>query len=414
MKNVSLVYEMTDEIRKSVNSMENVMDDEALMYVIQRMVLDDDRTSSMSLSEKSDIAEGIFSSIRRKLDFLERYLADPDISEIMVNGCRDIFIEKKGQVIKVEESFPGERELEEVILRIASKVYREINERNPILDARLDDGSRVHAVYKNIAIDGPVLNIRKFPQKRISSEDLIDSGTLTEKVCELLRVLVKAGYNIFISGGTSSGKTTLLNCLSDFIPSDQRVIVIEDSAELDLSSIKNLVRMETRNANVQGKGEISMRNLIKASLRMRPDRIIVGEVRGGEVIDMISAMNTGHSGSLSTGHANSAEGMLSRLETMFLTSSSFPIDAVRGQIFSAIDIIIHMGRLSDGSRKVLEISELSEFTDGKICLNQLYLYDFDDKNDSGKLKWTGNMLKDSFRLEIAGYSDDEIKMLLEG
>jgi len=409
VKDTSLIYELTEEIRQSVNDLNSEQDDDSILHMIQKKVLNDQRTKSLSILGKSELADNVFNSLRKKLDFLEKYLEDPEISEIMVNGCDVIFIERNGKIQRVEKKFPGSSELEEVIRRIASKVHREINEMNPILDARLEDGSRVHAVYRNIAIDGPVLNIRKFPKKRIAMKDLIDMGSITEEAAGFLKKLVVSGYNCFISGGTSSGKTTFLNCLSDFIPKDQRVIVIEDSAELDLGNIENLVRMETRNANIQGRGEINMRDLIKASLRMRPDRIIVGEVRGGEVIDMISAMNTGHSGSLSTGHANSAEGMISRLETLFLTASSFPVDAVRGQIESAIDIIVHMGRLPDGSRKVMEISELTGISDGKIQLNTLYEYDFTADEGKGMLVPTENHMINTFRLGIAGYSQQNEK-----
>ena len=318
---IELIYEIASEVRERVNVMSQEIDDDVVMEEIQRFMMSDDRTKYLSLREKKNIMEGAFHSLRRELDFLEKYLDDPDISEIMVNGKDNIFIEKFGNIEKIREYFPTDKALEDVIIRIGAGIHREINERNPILDARLADGSRVHAVYKNIAINGPTLNIRRFPNHRITMEDLIRIGSITGEAAEFLKTMVVCGYNIFLSGGTSSGKTTFLNALSDFIPSDERVIVIEDSAELQLDGIENIVRMETKNANIQGVGEISMRQLIKASLRMRPDRIIVGEVRGEEVVDMIVSMNTGHDGSLCTGHANSAEGMLSRLETMFLTAS---------------------------------------------------------------------------------------------
>lgn len=409
MDQIETIYAITETVRQKLNHISGELDDDTVMTMIQEEVLSDQRTRTISLSDKRTIMEGVFNALRRELDFLEQYLEHPDISEIMVNGRDHIFIEKNGRVERIPEYFPSDRELEEIILRIASRIHREINEMNPILDARLEDGSRVHAVYKNIAINGPTLNIRRFPERRITMEELIQMGSITEEAADFLKKLVISGYNFFISGGTSSGKTTFLNCLSDYIPSDERVIVIEDSAELKLDSISNIVRMETRNANIQGRGEINMRHLIKASLRMRPDRIIVGEVRGGEVIDMISAMNTGHSGSLSTGHANSAEGMLSRLETMFLTAAAFPIEAVRAQIASAIDIIVHLGRLKDKSRKVLEISEIKGYEEGKIHLNPLYLYRFDEHGSSeGKLLKTGNRLINTTKLEMSqeGYGEE--------
>ena len=277
---------------------------------------------------------------------------------------------------------------------------------NPILDARLEDGSRVNAVYKNIAIDGPTMNIRKFPSNRITMEDLVNLDSVTLEAAEFLKTLVICGYNIFLSGGTSSGKTTFLNALSDFIPSNERVIVIEDSAELQLDKIENIVRMETKHANVQGKGEITMRSLIKTSLRMRPDRIIVGEVRGDEVVDMINSMNTGHAGSLCTGHANSAKGMISRLETMFLTAASFPIIAIRGQIASAVDVIVHLGRLKDKSRRVLEITEIVGVENGEVVLNPLFEYRIvhNEAGKHGELKRTENRMVNTLKLEMRGGS----------
>ncbi|MCI8283996.1 MAG: CpaF family protein [Firmicutes bacterium] len=372
------------------------------MAAIHREILLNPISRNLKLHEKQSAAEGVFNALRRELDFLEKYLKDPQISEIMVNGHDDIFIEKNGRIVKIPEYFPSSKELEEVIMRIGSKIHREINEMNPILDARLADGSRVHAVYKNIALNGPTLNIRKFPDTRIDMKELISLETVTAEAAEFLKQLVICGYNIFLSGGTSSGKTTFLNALSDFIPADERVIVIEDSAELQLDGIENIVRMETKNANVQGKGEINMKHLIKASLRMRPDRIIVGEIRGGEVMDMINSMNTGHSGSLCTGHANSARGMLSRIETMMLTASSFPIEAIRGQIASAIDIIVHLGRLKDRSRKILEITEVAGFQNGEIMLNPLFVYEIIKDKEGDRLMRTENPLKNTSKLIMQG------------
>ena len=409
---IDLIYSITDQIRSSLNGCRDEIDDRSVMEMVQQYVVNSPETERLSLTDKMAVSEGVFSSLRRDLDFLEKYMKQDDISEIMVNGCSNIFIERQGSIERIPEYFPGSRELEEVIMRIGARIHREINDLNPILDARLPDGSRVHAVSKSIAVNGPVLTIRKFPEHRIVMEELIERNSITREAADFLRELVAAGYNIFISGGTSSGKTTFLNALSDYIPRDERVIVIEDSMELQMDSIENIVRLETRNANVQGQGEITMRQLIKASLRMRPDRIIVGEVRGAEVIDMISAMNTGHDGSLSTGHANSASGMLSRLETMFLTAASFPIEAVRGQISTAIDIIVHLGRLKDKSRRVLEITEVAGMKDGEIILNPLYTFQISPAaeiqegsvggTEAGRLAPTGNSLVKKRKLEMKG------------
>jgi pilus assembly protein CpaF len=343
----------------------------------------------------------VYNRIRKDLSVLQPLADDREVSEIMVNGKDSIFIEKNGKVRRVDVRFETVEELEEVIRRIAAKVHREINELNPILDARLDDGSRINAVYKNVALNGPSLTIRKFPENRISMEDLLGFGTITEGAASFLRLLVVAGYNIFISGGTSSGKTTFLNVLSNYIPHDERIVVIEDSAELQITEIENIVRLECRNANVQGKGGVTMRHLIKSSLRMRPNRIIVGEVRGEEVLDMIQAMNTGHDGSLSTGHANSPKGMICRLETMYLQAADFPVEAIRRQISEAIEIIVHLGKTAEGLRKVLEISEVSGMSDGEIVLNTLYRYD----TECG-LTPTGNRLANDMKLRRRGLPPD--------
>ncbi len=403
---IYLTYDIGRIIRKKLNETDTVMDDDSIRTMIQKVVLESELTEQLGLNDKKILTESVFSSLRRELDFLQKYLEDPEISEIMVNGCDTIFIEKKGEIIKIPEYFPSEKELEEIILRIGARVHREINEMNPILDARLEDGSRVNAVYKNIAIDGPTMNIRKFPSNRITMEDLVNLDSVTLEAAEFLKTLVICGYNIFLSGGTSSGKTTFLNALSDFIPSNERVIVIEDSAELQLDKIENIVRMETKHANVQGKGEITMRSLIKTSLRMRPDRIIVGEVRGDEVVDMINSMNTGHAGSLCTGHANSAKGMISRLETMFLTAASFPIIAIRGQIASAVDVIVHLGRLKDKSRRVLEITEIVGVENGEVVLNPLFEYRIvhNEAGKHGELKRTENRMINTLKLEMRGGS----------
>lgn len=402
------IKEITEGVRAVINSKQEQLTDEEILTLIEDYVLHDQRIENYSFRKKGEVITGVFNATRKDLDLLQPYADDKEVNEIMVNGIEDIFIERNGKIEKLNIRFESTEELEEIIRRIAAKVHREINELNPIVDARLEDGSRVNAVYKNIALNGPILTIRRFPENRITMSDLLEGGTITPEASELLKMLVTAGYNIFISGGTSSGKTTFLNVLSEFIPKDERVIVIEDSAELQITGIENIIRLECKNANVQGKGEISIRQLIKASLRMRPNRIIVGEVRGAEVLDMIQAMNTGHDGSLSTGHGNSPEGMLSRIEAMFLQAADFPVDAIRSQIAEAIDIIVHLGKLPDKTRKVLEITEIEGYKDGKICLNPLFQYKVNAPfhsnggSSNGLLTPTGNHLKNTLKLERNG------------
>lgn len=410
-RDVFTLKEITEGVRSMINSREEQLSDGEVLELIENFILEDPRTECLNFREKSEVISSIFNITRKDLDLLQPYADDRDVSEIMVNGTDSIFIEKNGRVVKLNIRFETTEDLEEIIRRIAARVHREINELNPIVDARLEDGSRVHAVYKNVAINGPILTIRRFPENRISMEGLIKIGTISREAAEFLKTLVKAGYNIFISGGTSSGKTTFLNVLSEYIPSDERVIVIEDSAELQINGIENIVRLESKNANVQGKGEVNIRQLIKASLRMRPNRIIVGEVRGEEVLDMIQAMNTGHDGSLSTGHGNSPEGMLSRLEAMFLQAADYPIEAIRAQIAEAIDIIVHLGRLPDKSRKVLEITEIKDYTGGKIEINPLFKFELNQKNlesrsefshPDGSLVKTGNAIMNTMKLKMKG------------
>ncbi len=398
--------EIIAEIRKIITETQLKTADEDILMLIEDYILSDKRLIMLSYKAKKNTIDSVFNATRMELDILQPLAEDNQVNEIMVNGIDHIFIEKNGKLEKSDIRFESREQLEEIIRRIAGKVHREINELNPIVDARLEDGSRINAIYKNIAINGPILTIRKFPQNQISMDDLIKNDSISSEAAEFLKILVKGGYNIFVSGGTSSGKTTFLNVLSNYIPKDERVIVIEDSAELQITAIENIVRMETKNANVQGKGEITVRQLIKTSLRMRPDRIIVGEVRGSEVLDMIQAMNTGHDGSLSTGHANSPAGMLSRLETMFLTAADFPIEAIRSQLASAIDIIVHLGKLSDKSRHVLEITEVEAYDSGQIILNPLFKYQINRENENiwqtGKLTSTGNRLKNIEKLEMKG------------
>ncbi len=353
-KQKMLIEKIRGELSKNTDDMS---DAEAFSF-IEDYVFSRKEFWGTSTEEKAVFIKRAFCCIRCRLGVLQPLVEDESISEIMVNGKENIFVEQNGSIKQLDEYFDTTAELEEVIRRIAAAVHREINELNPIVDARLSDGSRVNAVYKNVALGGPVLTIRKFPKAAITMKQLIQTQTVTEEAAVFLKTLVESGYNIFVSGGTSTGKTTFLNVLSEYIPSTERVIVIEDSAELQLRNVDNLVRMECRNANVTGKGAVSMADLIKSSLRMRPDRIIVGEVRGGEVLDMIQAMNTGHDGSLCTGHANSVQGMMKRLEAMFLQAATFPVSAIRSQIAEGIDIVVHLGRMSDKKRRVLEISEV--------------------------------------------------------
>ncbi len=360
------------------------VDDDEIREVIAAIVTEESRQQYLSLTEKREIMEGVFNSMRG-LDVLQPLVDDPSITEIMINGPDHVFVEQAGRLYRKDVSFETNEKLENVILNIVSKVNRTVNEANPIVDARLLDGSRVNVVLPPIALDGPTVTIRKFPEDPMTVQKLIAYGSITPEVAELLERMVKAKYNIFISGGTGSGKTTFLNALSNFIPKDERVITIEDSAELQIKGVANLVRLETRNANMEGKGEVTIRDLIRSSLRMRPERIVVGEVRGAEALDMLQAMNTGHDGSLSTGHSNSTKDMLSRLETMVVSGNSIPIEAIRQQIASAIDIIIQLSRLRDKSRRTIEITELVGYEDGKIILNPLYRFVEEGEDKEGRI-----------------------------
>lgn len=387
-----LYRKILEEARMRMSREECYISNERAVEIIEETVMDIGGPMGLSFREKKSITEYLFNITRRELDILQPVADDTGIREIMVNGPKKIFVEKDGTMIKLPMEFESQEHLEELIRRIAAGVHREINDINPIVDARLADGSRVNAVYGNVAIEGPILTIRKFPEGKMKMEDLIRMNTITEEAAEYLKGLVVTGHNIFVSGGTSSGKTTFLNVLSDYIPSNERVIVIEDSAELRITEIDNIVRLETRNANSQGKGAVGIRELIKTAMRMRPDRMIIGEVRGGEALDMLQALNSGHDGCMSTGHAGSAEGMMYRLETMVLTAESFPLDAVRRQIATALDIVVHLGRFSDMSRKVLEISEVEMRSDGSIGMNRLFEY------REGSLERTGNKLKNRSKI----------------
>ncbi|OUQ55113.1 pilus assembly protein [Tyzzerella sp. An114] len=389
MTDFSEVISQLKDIINQNKDMNEIFEDDDIMNLIRSAVSEYSSQRYLSISEKAFLIETLFDSMRG-LGVLEPLIKNPEITEIMVNGPNDIFIERKGRVYKSDYKFPNNEELERIIQNIVSSVNRTVNESSPIVDARLKDGSRVNVVLPPIALDGATVTIRKFPEKPITIDDLLRFGSITKEAAEFLEKLVCAKYNIFISGGTGSGKTTFLNALSNYIPKDERVITIEDSAELQIKGIENLVRLETRNANVEGKGEITMRDLIKSSLRMRPERIVVGEVRGGEALDMLQAMNTGHDGSLSTGHSNSTRDMLSRLETMVLTGAQLPLDAIRQQIASAIDIIIQLSRLRDKSRKVVEICEMIGYKDGEFILNPLYIF---EEEKEVKQKVIGKLIK---------------------
>lgn len=382
------------------------MSNEELEENIEALVSERLGVQYCSIEQRVSIVQQIYSSIRG-FGLLDTILTDDTITEVMINGPDHIFIEQKGHLFRLDKHFESERRLEDIIQRIVGPAGREVNQANPICDTRLSDGSRVNVVLPPIALCGPTLTIRKFSKTPMTIEKLIEYESLTQDIADKLELLVKAKYNIFISGGTGSGKTTFLNALSNYIPKDERVITIEDSAELQIAGIDNLVSLETRNANVAGAGEITIRDLIKSSLRMRPERIIVGEVRGGEALDMLQAMNTGHDGSLSTGHANSTEDMLSRLETMVLQGAAgLPLDAIRQQIASAVDIIIHLSRLRDKSRKTVEITEVLGLEDGRIKLNPLYVFEEDENSTlekvSGSLKRTNNRLVNDYKLKLSG------------
>lgn len=394
----SISREIIKTVRKELGIKADSENEFEIYKKIENIVTEDERLFNFSFKEKASLAKKIYLTIRKDMGILEPYCMDEDVTEIMVNGYENIFVERRGIIEKIDLQFFSCEELEELIRRIAAGVHREINELTPIVDARLPDGSRVNAVYKNVALNGPILTIRKFPKKAFNMTDMVVFETITDEAAEFLKEMVRCGMNIMISGGTSSGKTSMLNVLSQFIPKEERVIVIEDSAELQLDSISNLVRLECRNSNVQGKGAVDMKSLIKSSLRMRPDRIIVGEVRGAEVVDMLQAMNTGHSGSISTGHANSAKGMLRRLEAMALQGADFPIESVRNQIAEGIDIMIHLGRMPDRSRKVLEISELCGYEEGKYLENPLFKYDVERG-----LIYTGNKITRREKLQLGCY-----------
>ena len=388
----------------------STMSDEDLEEKVEEIVFQRLGGRYCSIEQRLSIMQQVYSSIRG-FGLLDSIINDDTITEVMINGPDNVFIEQNGRLFKLDKRFESQKRLEDVIQRIVGLAGREVNQANPICDTRLPDGSRVNVVLPPIALCGPTLTIRKFSKTPMTIEKLIQYGSITQEIADKLELLVKAKYNIFISGGTGSGKTTFLNALSNYIPKDERVITIEDSAELQIVGVDNLVSLETRNANTSGAGQITIRDLIKSSLRMRPERIVVGEVRGGEALDMLQAMNTGHDGSLSTGHANSTEDMLSRLETMVLQGAAgLPLEAIRQQIASAVDIIVHLSRLRDKSRKTMEITEVVGYENGKIILNPLYVFEEDENSTmtkvSGSLNRTANPMQNTFKLRLAGVKED--------
>lgn len=414
---------MKQELQEMVHQrldMSTELSDEAIGDVIDEVIMEKSRNMYMSSVTKLTLRQELFNAIRR-LDLLQELIDDKSVSEIMVNGADSIFYERNGKIYTWDRHFESREKLEDVIQQIVSRANRQVNESVPIVDARLSDGSRVNVVLDPVALNGPILTIRKFPEEAITMEKLIEWESLSQEAADYLKILVQAGYNIFISGATSTGKTTFLNVLADYIPKTERVITIEDSAELQLHDIANLVRMEVRQADAEGVSSVTLRDLIKASLRMRPDRIIVGEVRGPEALDMIQSMNTGHDGSLSTGHANSPEDMLSRIETMILMGSDMPLPAIRKQIASSIDIIIQLGRLRDRSRRVTEITEVLSCDQNGYVLNKLF--QFNERDDllretsvygnapekvRGGLDRTGYRLMNRRKLRAAALESPEI------
>ena len=381
------------------------VEDEELTRIIYRVLREAESREYLPLNVKTALGRELFNAFR-KLDLLEEFLEDDEITEVMINGTQNIFYEKKGRIFQSDKRFLSKEKLEDVIQQIVAGANRLVNEASPIVDARLADGSRVNVVLAPIALNGPFVTIRKFPTESITMKQLIAWNSISEEVAEFLALLVESGYNIFISGGTGSGKTTFLNALSQYIPKDERIITIEDNAELRILDVPNLVSLEARNANVEGTGEVTIRQLIKSALRMRPDRIIVGEVRSAEAIDMLQALNTGHDGSLSTGHANSPEDMLSRLETMVLMGMELPLTAIRRQIASGIDVIVHLGRLRDKSRKLLEVSEVMDYREGEIHLQTVYRYE-ETGEENGKIQGVWEKkgeLKHTGKLLAAGYN----------
>lgn len=375
--------------RKLMESLQEYREakDEEIYQTIDELILQSGPECYIRLSERNELRTELFNSIRR-LDILQELLDDESVTEIMVNGTEGIFLEREGRLKRWEKRFFSQERLEDIAQQIVGKCNRIVNESSPIVDARLENGARVNIVMPPVALNGPVITIRRFPDRPVSMEQLLSWGTVSQEAVEFLEKLVCAGYNIFISGGTGSGKTTFLNVLSNYVPGDERIITIEDNAELQIQGVPNLVRLEARGANAEGEKAVTIRDLIKSSLRMRPDRIIIGEVRGSEAIDLLQALNTGHDGSLSTGHANSPADMLARLETMVLMGLEIPLPAVRRQISSAIDVIVHLGRLRDRTRKVLQILEILGYDveKGEVMTQILYEFEEEGEDDCGTIR----------------------------
>ena len=389
------IKEFVDLLRKELSGKEELLDKEEIEEFIKMRTLQEEDFKNLSLEEISNVISRAFYSIKNDMSVLTPYIEDDSISEIMVNSYNKIFVEKDGKIIQVNDSFFNTEEFEDVIRRMAGNVHREINELVPIVDARLENGSRVNAVYKNVAIGGPALTIRKFPESHITMEQLISFGTITEEASEFIKRLMNAGYNFFVSGGTSSGKTTFLNAISDYIPPSERVIVIEDSIELVINNVPNIVRLECKVGSAHNsKSDVGMDQLIKSSLRMRPDKIIIGEIRDGQALmNMLNGLNTGHSG-LCTGHSNSVTGMVRRMEALYMQVASFPIEAIDEQIAEGINIIVHLARLKDSTRKVIDVSEIYINENRRIGINKLFTL------EKGKLVKTGNNLINTSKLDF--------------
>ncbi|OBZ11530.1 pilus assembly protein [Bacillus sp. FJAT-27264] len=412
--NEEMFRALRGDIRAGLDVTSSVGNRELTAY-IEQTILERESLRYLTAQEKHELVKRLFDSFRG-LDVLQPLVDNPAITEIMINSHNDIFIEEEGVIRRLPLAFESGSRLEDIIQSIVSGVNRVVNDSSPIVDARLKDGSRVNIVLPPVALKGPAMTIRKFPEKPMTMNELVRRESLSEEAAELLQTLVEAKYNIFISGGTGSGKTTFLNALSQFIPSQERVITIEDSAELQIVTVPNLVSLETRNANTEGKGEITIRDLIRSSLRMRPNRIVVGEVRGAECLDMLQAMNTGHDGSLSTGHSNSARDMVSRMETMVLSAAELPVTVVRQQISSAIDIFVHLSRLRDRSRRVMEICEVGGLENGEVQLNRLYEFRETGERDGrvqGGLTACGNALMHTGKLRMSGIATHPLSKYAE-
>lgn len=406
---MTTIEELYDQVIQKMDMTQEIQDEE-LKDLIHFVIQEASEEEYICLDERIRLGKELFNAFR-KLDVLQELMEDERVTEVMVNGTEGIFYEREGRLYKSDRTFFSETRIMDMIQQIVGETNRYVNESSPVADARLRDGSRVNVVLKPVALNGPILTIRKFPKEALTMEKLIRLGMITQEAAEEVECLVKAKYNIFVSGGTGAGKTTFLNAMSNYIPLEERIITIEDNAELRLQNAENLVRLESKNANLEGEGSVSIRDLIRAALRMRPDRIIVGEVRGEETVDMISsAMLNGHSGSMSTGHANNAQDMLKRLETMMMMGIQLPLEAIQRQIASAIDIIVHLGRLRDKSRHVLQIVEVLDYEDGRIQTN--VLYEFREEGEAGETILGGlvkvNELRNKEKLVAAGYKENRI------